>query len=232
MNSKFIVIEGLDGCGKSTQIRLLSEKLEAKGLKYKFIHFPLLNKGVYGKMIAEFLRGEYGALNQVHPKLVALLYANDRKENAHIIRQWLDEGYYVIADRYVFSNIVFQCAKLGDETAKRNLKDWILHFEYVENELPVPAWNFFLDMPFDFIRKSLTQTRSGNDRDYLCGKQDIHEASLQFQENVYAEYKHLVAERDDFIAIDCAVSDGKPKSPDEINRCILDLMEQVFQVEQ
>ena len=231
MKSKFIVIEGLDGCGKSTQIKLLSERLEAQGLKYKFIHFPLLDKGVYGKMIAEFLRGEYGALNQVHPKLVALLYANDRKENAHIIRQWLEEGYYVIADRYVFSNIVFQCAKLEDEVSKRNLKEWILHFEFVENELPVPARSFFLDMPFEFIRKSLTQTRSGGDRDYLCGKQDIHEASLQFQENVYAEYKRLVAERNDFIAIDCAAADGVPKSPEDINRCIFELMEQEFQAE-
>ena len=91
---------------------------------------------------------------------------------------------------------------------------------------------FFPRYAFDFIRKSLTQTRSGDDRDYLCGKQDIHEASLQFQENVYAEYKHLVAERKDFMAIDCTTADGKPKSPDEINRCILDLMEQVLLAEQ
>lgn len=228
MEPKFIVIEGLDGSGKSTQVRMLTDKLTSMGRKFKFIHFPLLNQGVYGKMIAEFLRGEYGSLEHVHPKLVALLYANDRKENAYLIRSWLEEGYYVIADRYVYSNIVFQCAKLKSDEEKRKLKDWILEFEFGENKLPMPAKSIFLNMPFDFIRQSLTQTREGDDRDYLCGKQDIHEASLNFQAAVYDEYMALVAERQDFVAIDCSSVSGRPKTPEEISHAILQLLEGEF----
>ena len=115
MKGKFIVIEGLDGCGKSTQVRLLQQKLEADGTAHRFIHFPMLNQGVYGNLTAEFLRGEFGSLEEVHPKLVALLFANDRLEHIGIIREWLDKGYCVLADRYVYSNVAFQCAKLKAE---------------------------------------------------------------------------------------------------------------------
>src|SRR5699024_2021121 len=100
MNGKIITIEGLDGAGKSTQITLLTERLQKLGVPHKFIHFPMLNQGVYGALIAEFLRGEYGGLEKVHPKLVALLFAEDRNEHQHKINQWLKEGNLVILDRY------------------------------------------------------------------------------------------------------------------------------------
>jgi dTMP kinase len=72
MEGKIIVIEGLDGSGKSTQIELLKTKLKIMGVDYKYIHFPMLNQGRYGELIAEFLRGEYGTVEGVHPKLVAV----------------------------------------------------------------------------------------------------------------------------------------------------------------
>ena len=112
MQGKFFVIEGLDGCGKSTQLELLKNLCDQQGVAYKYIHFPMLNQGVYGTLIAEFLRGEFGTLEQVHPKLVALLFAGDRMEHINTIKEWLAEGYCVLADRYVYSNIAFQCAKL------------------------------------------------------------------------------------------------------------------------
>ena len=194
MKGKFVVIEGLDGCGKSTQVSLLQQCLQQEGIAYKFIHFPMLNQGLYGTLIAEFLRGEFGSLEEVHPKLVALLYANDRMEHIHKIRQWLDEGCFVLADRYVASNIAYQCAKLKDESAKASLKEWILNLEFEQNHLPWPDKMFFLNVPFDFIRKSLTTTREGNDRDYLNGKQDIHESSMAFQVEVYKEYIKMTEE--------------------------------------
>lgn len=194
MEGKFVVIEGLDGCGKSTQVSLLQQRLQQEGIAYKFIHFPMLNQGLYGTLIAEFLRGEFGSLEEVHPKLVALLYANDRMEHIHKIRQWLDEGCFVLADRYVASNIAYQCAKLKDESAKASLKEWILDLEFEQNHLPWPDKMFFLNVPFDFIRKSLTTTREGNDRDYLNGKQDIHESSIAFQAEVYKEYVKMTGE--------------------------------------
>ncbi len=194
MKGKFIVIEGLDGCGKSTQVGLMQQRLQKEGVAHQFIHFPMLNQGLYGTLIAEFLRGEFGTLEEVHPKLVALLFANDRLEHMHQILKWLDEGYCVLADRYVASNIAFQCAKLKGEQEKAALKNWILDFEFNQNKLPRPDKMFFLNVPLDFIRKSLTTNREGNDRDYLNGKQDIHESSMSFQNEVYKEYIQMTRE--------------------------------------
>jgi len=221
MQGKIIVIEGLDGAGKSTQIELLKSKLEAIGIDYKYIHFPMLNQGRYGELIAEFLRGEYGALNDVHPKLVAVLFANDRKEHIEKVNQWLHEGCFVLMDRYVNSNIAFQCAKIADESEKEKLKRWILDFEFNYNQLPLPYLSFFLNVSLDSIRKSLSKTRNGNERDYLNGKQDIHEESLTLQKKVHEEYLKMLTEQKNFIPIDCCDEKNQLLSPEHINSMIL-----------
>ncbi len=221
MKGQFWVIEGLDGCGKTTQLNLLQESLDKQGIEYKYIHFPMLNQGIYGNLIAEFLRGEFGTVENVHPKLVALLFANDRKEHIDKIINWLNEGYYVLADRYVYSNIAFQCAKLAGDEEKGILKKWILDFEFGRNNLPRPDKTLFLNVPFKFVQASLSQERTGNDRDYLNGKDDIHEKSLDLQKHVYAEYQKLVEEETDFTSIDCFNDSGLFRSREEIHQLIL-----------
>ncbi|MEA3479943.1 MAG: thymidylate kinase, partial [Bacteroidota bacterium] len=94
-------------------MKLLREHLEKSAVPYKYLHFPRLEVGVYGDLIARFLRGEMGANDQVDPYLVALIFAGDRTDASTQIRQWMDEGKLVIVDRYVYSNIAFQCAKLN-----------------------------------------------------------------------------------------------------------------------
>lgn len=220
MNGKFIVIEGLDGCGKSTQVRLLQRKLEETGVNHRFIHFPMLNQGVYGTLVAEFLRGEFGSIEEVHPKLAALLFANDRAEHIGRIRQWIAEGCCVLADRYVCSNIAFQCAKLTSDDEKKRLKEWILDYEFGRNALPRPDRTLFLDVPFGFIEKSLSAKREGDDRSYLNGKEDIHERSISFQRNVLGMYRKLLQEEGGFERIDCADSEGNLAAIEEIHRRI------------
>ncbi|MDR2085994.1 MAG: dTMP kinase [Dysgonamonadaceae bacterium] len=221
MAGKLIVIEGLDGSGKSTQIELLKKKFEKEGINYSYIHFPRLNNGLYGELIAEFLRGEYGSVKEVHPKLVALLFANDRTEHLEEINRWLNNGFIILCDRYVNSNIAFQCAKIENVAEKEKLKKWILNFEFNCNKLPVPYKSFFLDVPFNFISKSLSNQRAGADREYLAGKRDIHEESLSLQENVYQEYKKLLSEQDDFIAIPCYNQNNEMLKPKLINELII-----------
>ncbi len=212
----FAVIEGLDGSGKSTQIRLLQEYLSQKKVKYKFLHFPRTDAPFFGELIARFLRGELGNIDMVNPYLVALIYASDRKDAAGMISSWLQEDLLVIADRYVNSNIAFQCAKLKEEKEIDLLADWILKLEYEYYQIPKPDRSLFLDVPFDFTRNSLTSGRTGNDREYLKGNTDIHEENLDFQQNVRKIYLRQAEKDNQFQLIDCSDNAGNMLSPEKI----------------
>ena len=107
---KLFVIEGVDGAGKSTQIKLLRNFFLSKGFSCEYLHFPRTEAPYFGELIARFLRGEFGSLNEVDPYLVAMLYAGDRKDAAELIGTWLKKGKIVLLDRYTYSNIAYQCA--------------------------------------------------------------------------------------------------------------------------
>jgi len=218
---RFLVIEGLDGSGKSTQLKLLKEHLEQNAVPYKYLHFPRLEEGVFGELVARFLRGEMGANDQVNPYLVALIFAGDRADASSQIRQWMDEGNLVIVDRYVYSNIAFQCAKLSDREERERLRDWILEFEFGYNQLPRPDLNLYLNVPFEFTRKQLNVARNGDDRTYLKGERDIHEENLDFQEQVRQVYLSLQEHVDDLELIDCMDAHGGIRSPEGISNLII-----------
>ena len=212
----FIVLEGLDGAGKSTQIRYLQDYLEVRNHKSHFIHFPRFDAPVYGALIAQFLRGELGAIDEVSPQLVALLFAGDRHHAAPLIRQWLADGYVVIADRYVYSNIAYQCAKVEDVAQRARLRDWIVQTEYGDFNLPQPDINLFLDVPLNFVAEKLNAPRDGEDRMYLDGKSDIHESNLSFQERVRQVYLAQSEMDTSFTIIPCADTNGAMLTPQEI----------------
>lgn len=211
-----IVLEGLDGAGKSTQTELLRKLLADRGAVCEYVHFPRFDAPVYGELIARFLRGELGAIDAVDPYIVALLFAGDRAGAADTIRGWLAAGRYVLLDRYVYSNIAYQCAKLEDGTQRERLKRWILDLEYVYHGIPRPDVSVFLDVPFRFTERSLTAHRSGSDRAYLAGGNDIHEASLVFQRRVREMYLDAAAGDDSFAVVDCADERGGMCSPERV----------------
>ena len=219
--SKFIVIEGLDGSGKSTQLELLQSYLEEKGVIFRHVHFPRLGQGVYGTLVADFLRGAFGKLEEVHPKLVALLYAGDRKDFAETIAHWLAEGILVIADRYVYSNIAFQCAKCIEPREKEELKQWILDLEYGYYKIPKPDFSLFLDVSIVSAAKALSEDDERTTRDYLNGSQDIHESDLDFQERVHQEYLNLTRSEEDIHRLLCVDKHGQRLSPDYTHRAII-----------
>lgn len=218
----FIVLEGLDGAGKSTQLEKLTRFLSERKVNYKQMHFPRYDQPIYGELIARFLRGEFGDINQVDPYLVALLYAGDRAQAAPLMKEWLDdEGLFLITDRFVYSNVAFQCAKVADKKEQQRLKEWIVDLEFNHNALPRPTISLFLDVPFKFTRRSLSKQREGEDRSYLEGSKDIHEESLDFQANVREMYLDCAKDDPNFHVIDC--SDGKDNmdTPDNIFNKIL-----------
>ena len=162
-----VVLEGLDGAGKSTQVRLLRDFLTERLGELEYIHFPRYDAPVYGDLISRFLRGDFGTNETVHPQLVALLFAEDRHGAGPAIREALEQGKTVLLDRYVYSNIAYQCAKLSDPEERKRLRDWIFHTEYGNFDLPEPDLNLFLDVPIGFVEKSLNKQRQGTDRAYL-----------------------------------------------------------------
>lgn len=221
----FIVLEGLDGAGKSTQIKMLTEWLESAGRKVKYLHFPRFDAPVYGDLIARFLRGEFGGVEDVNPYLVALLYAGDRADAAAIIRGWEADGYVVIVDRYVYSNVGYQCAKVKDEEGRKALKDWILRTEFEQFAIPRPTASLFLDVPFAFTERKLTEVREGDDRDYLNGKKDIHESSLDLQRTVRQVYLDAAEAEDRFFVVDCSDSEGRMATAEVIFERLRNIVE-------
>ncbi len=211
-----IVLEGLDGAGKSTQVKRLREYLTQRCGLLEYIHFPRYEAPVYGDLITRFLKGEFGSIEVVHPQLVALLFAEDRHGAAPAMRQALKEGKTVLLDRYVYSNIAYQCAKLKDVQERGKLRDWIFNTEYGNFELPKPDLNLFLDVPIGFVEQSLTHQREGQDRNYLAGAQDIHEASIAFQQAVRDMYVAETARDPKFRRIDCSGAQGEMLPPDAI----------------
>lgn len=223
-----IVLEGLDGAGKSTQVKKFREYLSAvcpDGMKY--IHFPRYDAPVYGELISKFLRGDFGAIDSVHPQLVALLFAEDRHNAADEIRKVLEDGGTVLLDRYVYSNIAYQCAKLSSESEAQALRRWINETEYGDFNLPRPDLNIFLDVPISFVENSLKKNRQGTDRDYLNGQQDIHEASLDFQKRVRDIYRMQAADDPSFIVVDCSDANGDMLPADEIFDKIKKIYEEI-----
>ena len=219
-----IVIEGLDGAGKSTQINRLNEYLTARGHRCRQLHFPRTDSPVYGELIARFLRGELGDIRQVNPYLVALMYAGDRFDFKPTLEKWLNAGDVVLLDRYVFSNVAYQCSKMEKIQDVHALREWILYLEFEYHQLPKPDLNIFLDVPFMFTRKKLTDDREGDERQYLRGKKDIHEADLDFQKSVRASYLSL-SDTEGFVKIDC--SDGHDILPvDQIFSKILEVLKE------
>lgn len=211
-----IVLEGLDGAGKSTQIELLRKYYEERGREVKFLHFPRYDSPVYGELIAKFLRGELGGINEVHPYLIALLFAGDRGDAAKMINEWLNNGFVVILDRYLYSNIAFQCAKIEDKTSSSELRDWIFDAEYGHFAIPKPDLNLFLDVPLAFVDSKLKAARNGDDREYLKGAKDIHEESIHFQERVREVYLDECKKGGDLVRVDCSSEDGSMLPPDSI----------------
>ena len=211
-----IVIEGLDGAGKSTQVRMFREYLAGVCPTLEYIHFPRYDAPVYGGLISRFLRGEFGPIDQVHPQLVALLFAEDRHGAAPEIKKAIAGGATVLLDRYVYSNIAYQCAKLADAGEAEPLREWILNTEFGEFDEPRPDLNIFLNVPIGFVEKNISSERKGSDRAYLHHAQDIHEADIEFQKRVRAMYLRQAEVDKGLQVVDCSDENGEMLPPDAI----------------
>ena len=232
-----IVLEGLDGAGKSTQVKLLKEYLIGKGVNLRYLHFPRYDSPLYGELIGKYLRGDFGSIEQVHPQIVALLFALDRMDAAATIKEWLAAGDCVLLDRYVYSNIAYQCSKImmqpqfeeNREKLAAELRDWIFDTEYNRYGIPKPDLNLFLNVPIEFVDSKLKESRSGDDdRDYLNGKEDIHEADIRFQISVREIYLQQTELDANFVKVCCEDANGKMLPPADIFANIKEQVDKLF----
>jgi dTMP kinase len=232
-----IVLEGLDGAGKSTQVKRLKEYLTSKGVTLRYLHFPRYDSPLYGELIGKYLRGDFGSIEQVHPQIVALLFALDRMDAAATIKEWLAAGDCVLLDRYVYSNIAYQCSKImmqpqfaqNREQLAKELRDWIFDTEYNKYGIPKPDLNLFLNVPIEFVDSKLKESRNGDDnRDYLNGKEDIHEADIKFQISVREIYLQQTELDPNFVKVCCEDANGKMLPPAEIFANIKEQVDKLF----
>lgn len=215
---KFIVIEGVDGVGKSTQYDMLKEHLENSGKNVKTIKFPRYEESFYGRMVKRYLNGEFGDHKTISPYLITLFYALDRTQAKDEIYDYLAHGDYVLADRYTWSNIAFRAASVKD-SERDNFMDWVEEVEYNVNKIPREDIVIVLYAPVDYVWEKMSQARSG--RKYTTRVRDIHEADKSYLEAVGKQYLYLIKRNPDKgILINC-IQRGKLRSIESIHYEIL-----------
>ncbi|SFH61617.1 dTMP kinase [Planctomicrobium piriforme] len=182
-----IVIEGIDGSGKGTQSALLNQRLNAAGITSTLLSFPRYQSTFFGARIGEFLNGQFGALNELHPFLVSLLYAGDRYESRDLLLASRQSSQAVVLDRYVPSNIAHQSAKVqGAERAQ--LQTWIEQVEYGLFHLPKPDLVILLDVPVDSSQELI---RRKEKRTYTDRATDLQESDTSYMGAVREAYLSL-----------------------------------------
>jgi len=191
MAAKLINLESIDGGGKGVQTKLIQNYCKTLNLKFKHIHFPMYEHNTFSELIAMFLRGEFGPNDEVDPYFVANIFAMDRFKFLPVLQQYMEEYDIIVLDRYVFSNMAYQGAKLNGEDSDK-IKNWIYQFEFNFLKLPYPDINIFLDVPSEISKKRMELRDQTEVREYTKGKADIHEADLEFQEKVRNTYLNLV----------------------------------------
>ncbi|MEX2007025.1 MAG: thymidylate kinase [Candidatus Saccharimonadales bacterium] len=200
MTGTFIVLEGSDGSGKTTQFRLLQARLRALGYDVEVFDFPRYDQDS-SHFIRKYLNGDYGRPADVSPYSASLFYALDRFEAAADIRKTLSAGKIVLSDRYVGSNMAHQGSKIDAAAQLRGYFVWNDNLEYRLLGIPRPTISIYLRVPAD-ISYDLMAKRAV--RSYTDKVRDGHEADLNHLQKTVKTYDLLCQLfPKDYIAIDC-----------------------------
>jgi dTMP kinase len=205
MKGKLVVIEGIDGSGKTTQLKLLLERLKKDGHKVKTIHFPQHGHQFFGVMVDQYLTGKFGDASGVDPHLASVLYACDRWEAKPVIDKWLEEGCFVVLDRYMTSNKGHQLGKISSDKEKKEYLKWLDLMEYETFKIPRPDIVFYLDVPIE-IALSHIENRSKEGKGYSKGDKDQHE-NMEHLVKAKEGYSFALNKYDYWKTINCASGD-------------------------
>lgn len=219
-SGKLVAIEGIDGSGKRTQIDLLAQELDARGLVTFRISFPRY-ESFCGELVARYLNGEFGPLSAIDPHFSALLYAADRLEAKPEIEAALAAGKIVLADRYVGSNMAHQSARMPPERREEFLV-WLKRLEYGLYALPIEDLVIYLRVP---VAEAHRLIGLKSERAYTSLKRDIQEADIKHLEQTAKIYDGL-ATATNWACIDCLnAASGVLQPPTQIHRSVLQVVE-------
>lgn len=218
---KLIVLEGIDGSGKSAQYRRLTARFEREGLDYHSIVFPRYDQES-SALIRMYLNGDFGSRpDDVNAYASSIFYAVDRY--ASYMTDWkayYQSGGVVLSDRYTTSNAVHQGAKLPPEEQPRFF-DWLYDLEYVKLGLPRPDLVIFLD-----VNLATSEARMHR-RQLKTGKSgDIHERDTEYLQ-LCLDTGHRAAAHYGWRVVDF-MKDGKEREVDEKHEEIYQIVRELL----
>lgn len=217
----FIAIEGPGGSNKDTQLKLLAERLKANGYDVAIFDFPRHDKPS-SYFLKEYQEGTYGTAEEVGPYTGSLFYALDRYQAAPQIKEALNEGKIVLANRFTGANMAQQGTNFDDAEQRRGFFIWLERLEYQMLGIPRPHKNIVLRVPAETAQKLVDQKEA---RSYTDKKRDIHEADLNHLERsveVYDDLCKLFPK--DFTVVNC-VKDNELLSITAVNNLIWETIE-------
>ena len=217
MKGTLIVIEGLDGSGKSTQWALLAQALADRGIACRGISFPDY-EDPSSTLVQMYLAGEFGrAAGDVNAYAASTFYAVDRY--AAFARHWREDyeaGKVILAARYTTSNVLHQMSKLPKEQWEDYL-GWLEDLEYRRMGIPRPDLVVYLDMPDEAAQSLLSHRYQGDE-----GKKDLHERDAAYRRGCASAADYAVA-RLGWSVVACAKG-GEPLPVEEVSRRIWDVV--------
>lgn len=220
---KFIVIDGTDGSGKTTQFNLLVENLRKAGHEAEVADFPQYGTKSAGA-VEEYLNGKYGQLDAYQG---SILYAVDRFDASFKIRKWLDEGKIVVSNRYVTANAGHQGGKIPDQAERIKYFKWLDNLEYNVFKIPKPDLNIILHVPAKVAQK-LVDKKPKEMRTYAEGKnkkRDIHEKDLKHLQNAEKVFMEIGQLFPNTKLVECY--EERLLTPDEVQNKIWTLVRRI-----
>ncbi|MDP2930767.1 MAG: thymidylate kinase [bacterium] len=217
---KFIVLEGLDGSGKFTQLKLLVRHLRKNGKQVAFFDFPKHGERS-AALVDNYLNGKYGSVQEVGPYRASIFYACDRYDSSFSIKKFLKQGKVVVSDRYFGSNLGHQAGKINNSKKRKKFVEWLYNLEYDIFGVPKPNLNLVFNVPPELSLKlanseTITDMRKAKRRSYLGKKRkDIHEKDINHLKGAFRAYMEAVKKYPkDYKLINC-LDDNKKLLPPE-----------------
>ncbi len=221
-NGKIIVIDGLDGCGKSTQFEIIKKYLEDKKIPFRAISFPEYDKPS-SALVKMYLNGEFSeTADGVNAYASSSFYAVDRYASYKLYwEKDYKEGKIILASRYISSNAIHQAVKLSENEWDSYI-EWLYDYECDKLGLPKADKTIFLDMPVEVSQKLLSARYNGDEN-----KKDIHEADVNYLKNC-RETALYCAKKLNWDVVSCS-KDGQPLSIEKISEMLLKKVDEVIE---